>query len=238
MQTLLAIESSSPVLSLALKTSKGKVYTESLKGLSSHAENILPILQRLLKKGRVSLEKINAFLIGRGPGSFTGLRVGFATVKGFLAVGAVECYGALSLDLIAENTAFDRLPENAKLAVALDAFRGKIYFRLYTRKSGNWKPDGEPQVLLPAEMLAALPDSAHVAGSALEKHGDFLKQNLGGKKISFAPEKDWHPSADALIRLFDKKDSRLESIPAHKLLPSYFRLSEAEERKQEHAAGC
>ena len=84
-----------------LKDAAGKVHASSIEGLMKHAEEILPQLDMLLKKSSTSFKDISAFLIGRGPGSFTGLRVGFATLKGFLAGGEVPCYGALSLDVIA-----------------------------------------------------------------------------------------------------------------------------------------
>jgi tRNA threonylcarbamoyl adenosine modification protein YeaZ len=70
-----------------------------------HAEKILPVIDRLLKKEKLKIRDIDAFLIGRGPGSFTGLRVGFATLKGFLATCPKPCYGAFSLDIIAAGSA-------------------------------------------------------------------------------------------------------------------------------------
>ena len=66
-----------------------------------HAENLLPVIDRLLKKEKLKIGNIDAFLISRGPGSFTGLRIGFATLKGFLATHPKPCYGAFSLDVIA-----------------------------------------------------------------------------------------------------------------------------------------
>ena len=71
---------------------------------------------------------MDAFLIDRGPGSFTGLRIGFATLKGFFAFSPKNCYGPLSLDIIAR--AID-LPEGSALGVLLDARREKIFARFY-----------------------------------------------------------------------------------------------------------
>jgi len=82
---ILAFDTSSSVLSVAVKTGKSKVSEARLTGFFQHAENLLPLIDKLLKKHKTSISKIDLFLIGRGPGSFTGLRVSFATVKGFLA---------------------------------------------------------------------------------------------------------------------------------------------------------
>ncbi len=236
MQTLLAIETSSPVLSLAVQDSKGRVYAKTVSGFSNHAENFIPCMETLLKKAKLTLPQISAFLIGQGPGSFTGLRVGFAALKGFLAVDEKKSYGVLSLDLIAEDAAFEKLPDGSVLAAALDAFREKIYLRLYKKKGAAWQPQGEARVLSKEETLAAIPEGAVVTGSALGKYGDFFKGNSLGLKLR--PEKEWYPSAASLIKLFARRDAKLAEVPKAKLLPLYFRLSEAEERKQTHAAGC
>ncbi len=201
----------------------------------NHAERILPLLDELLKKSKTSFKDIDAFLIGKGPGSFTGLRVGFATLKGFLAGAEVPCYGALSMDLIAENKNFSRMPEGSHLAVALDAFRERIYLRVYRRGHGSWIPENEPKVLSAEETAAALPGEVTVTGNALAKYASIFKKS-SAKKIIFTDEKNWFPNASSLISLFEKGDSKVEKIPRRKLLPFYFRLSEAEERKNAHAS--
>jgi len=87
---ILAFDTSSSVLSVALKTGKSKISEVSLTGFFQHAENLLPLIAKLLKKHKISIAKVDLFLLGRGPGSFTGLRVSFATVKGFLAGSSLQ----------------------------------------------------------------------------------------------------------------------------------------------------
>lgn len=235
MNALLALDTSSPVLSLALRDCSGKIHVRTVNGLMSHAEKILVLIDELLSSTSTPFVNVGAFLIGKGPGSFTGLRVSFATIKGFLAVSEVPCYGALSLDLIAENPKFRKLPEGTNLAVALDAFRERVYFRVYTRKNGSWIPSNETGVLSAEETVRALPAEVHVTGNALAKYRAAFDQ-AAGKKIHFAPEEDWYPKAETMIELFDKKDPKLEQINRRQLLPFYFRLSHAEEKKNADAA--
>ncbi len=98
---LLAIETSSPVLSVAIQKAGGKIRQATVKGYMKHAEHLLPLIDRLLRQEKLKIGDIDAFLISRGPGSFTGLRIGFATLLGFLATQPKPCYGAYSLDVIA-----------------------------------------------------------------------------------------------------------------------------------------
>ena len=137
MPNLLAIETSSPVFSIALKKGAALPLESSLEGYLNHVENLIPMIDRLLGENGLKLSEIDNFLIGRGPGSFTGLRVAFATLKAFRTLQKKDCLGALSLDMIAETI---ELQEGAKLAVSLDAYRSKIYTKLYQRKNGKWDP--------------------------------------------------------------------------------------------------
>ena len=243
MKNLLALETSSPVLSIALqKGQTGKILEKTVQGFSAHAENIIPVMDGLLKRAGLSIHKIDAFLIGRGPGSFTGLRVGFATLKGFLAVQSKPCFGGLSLDLIAENA---KLPESSCLGVCLDAFRQKTYARFYRRSQSKWEPASKPESFPVSEILDRLPSGEiSITGNAIERYGEeFLKK---GEKIRLLPKKMWYPTASSLISLFRAGNKKIEALksPAN-FIPLYFRPIEArsmaeiaKEKKELHAHAC
>jgi len=233
MSNILALESSSPVLSVAIQKGRLKPLETRVGGVLRHAECLLPAADRLLKRLKLKPADIHVCLLGVGPGSFTGLRVGFATVKGILRVKKIPCYGGLSLDLIAENAA---LPEKSSLAVCLDGGREKTFVRFYVRAKGAWKPKGRVQVLSSAELAAALEPGAYVSGDALRRYGETLRAAAPEKNWIALPEKDWYPKAGTLLRWFREKKPALIVLkkPAD-FVPKYFRLSEPEERKK-HAA--
>ncbi|MFA5159605.1 MAG: tRNA (adenosine(37)-N6)-threonylcarbamoyltransferase complex dimerization subunit type 1 TsaB [Candidatus Omnitrophota bacterium] len=217
---LLAIETSSPVLSVAIKKTGGKFRHATVKGYMKHAENLLPVIDRLLKKEKLKIREIDAFLISRGPGSFTGLRIGFATLKGFLAIRSKPCYGALSLDVIAAGIK----PEgHANLTVCLDARRGKSYTRSYRYHGKRWHPSGPSRVIPVDKMVSGLPRGSWIAGDEIRK--------FEPNGFVIAPEKHWCPQASTLITLFETKDPLLKKLLHPKeFLPVYLRSSEAEER--------
>lgn len=240
MPNLMALETSSPALSVAVQREGASLREASFKGGFSHTENLLPLLDRLLKREKLSLEKIDAFLIGRGPGSFTGLRVGFAALKGFLAVEKKDCFGALSLDTIAYGI---NLAEGSNLAVCLDAYREKIYFRLYRREKGCWAPQAKVSVASAAELVRALPRETYLAGDALSRYGAALAQSAAGRRIRPLEEKFWFPKASSLIRMFREpgagKKRWLQKLTRPRdFVPLYFRLPEAEEKKGNYAVRC
>jgi tRNA threonylcarbamoyl adenosine modification protein YeaZ len=178
------------------------------------------VIDRLLKKEALKIRDIDAFLIGRGPGSFTGLRIGFATLKGFLATRPRPCYGALSLDLIAAGMSPER---RTNLTVCLDARRGKLYARSYRYRGKRWVSCGRFRVLPIDKMASGLPRESWIAGDGVRK---FASSGFG-----VAPEKSWHARASTLIALFETKDPLLKKLLGPKeFLPVYLRSSEAEER--------
>ena len=238
MNSILAIDTSSPVLSVAFKKGKGEILRKNISGFLKHAENLLPAIDQLLKKKKTSIKEVKTFLIGRGPGSFTGLRIGFATLKGFLALEKKNCFGATSLDMIAENI---ELPEKTELAVLLDARRDKVYARFYKRRNGNWIPKGKPETLPLIDLISKLPKEIFIAGDALARYQDMLiyQSEQSGKKIHFIPENKWYPNASTLIHWFENRDKKLVRLEKPRdFIPLYFRLSEAEERKKAYANTC
>ena len=217
---LLAIETSSPTLSVAIKKSGRKLRHATVQGYMKHAENLLPVIARLLKKEKLKIGDIDAFLISRGPGSFTGLRIGFATLKGFLTTCPKPCYGASSLDVIAAGI---RPEGRSNLTVCLDARRGKLYARSYRYHKRKWLPSGPSRVMLIDAVKSALSDGSWIAGDGTHK--------LGDASFTVAPEKNWGPRAATLIALFETKDPLLKKLRCPKeFLPVYLRSSEAEEK--------
>lgn len=237
---MLAFETSSPRLSVALGTAEGKILEARSKSPLRHSENLVPLIDHLLRKARLSLGKIDAFAIDRGPGSFTGLRIGFSLLKGFLAVRKRPCYGALSLDMIAAKI---DLPESSRLGVLVDARREKIYTRFYKRQKGEWVAERKLELLSISELRekvktrGVLPgqrqDTCRVSltGDALVRYQEPCREFFG-REVSLL-EKIVYPSARTLVRWFQAGDPRLTRLATPRdFLPLYLRPSEAEEKRK------
>ncbi len=136
---LLSIDTSSKTLSLAI--SKGEVIlayknTAIKKNL---ADVLMPNILSLLKKAGMTLKKLDGFVVGLGPGSFTGLRVGVATIKGLAFATEKPVVGISSLDVIAQ----DVKPSVSQVCVMVDARRNLVYSAIFTRKNGVLKKSGK-----------------------------------------------------------------------------------------------
>lgn len=229
MNSILAFETSSPILSVALGTSKGEVRVVRSKSFLRHSENLIPFIDRLLKKEKISLRQIDAFAIDRGPGSFTGLRIGFSLLKGFLAVQKKTCYGAMSLDMITANA---KLPEGSRLGVLVDARRDAVYSRFYECLRGQWRPERKLKLQSISQLKTEIREGTVLVGDALTRYGETLKETFG-KRIHFLNERTQFPSAAVLARWVQAGDKRLFLLKSPKdYLPLYLRASEAEENRR------
>ena len=93
----------------------------------THSETLLPLCISLLEHCKVSLEEVDQIFLCKGPGSFTGLRIGAATGKGLALAGNIPLYGISTLEMLQENLSF--LPN--PIHVLLDARRGQVYTASY-----------------------------------------------------------------------------------------------------------
>lgn len=171
----LVVDTASPYVTCGLVTPDGST-TRTIDNPRGHNEILIPSIMDLLAGADLSPRHIDAVIAGRGPGPFTGLRVGMATAAAFAQARDIPCYGVCSLDGIANaphilngldplNSTTDGGPT---ILVATDARRREIYWRLYSLTSDGAQPITDPAVNTPADVVAALADKllARIAASA------------------------------------------------------------------------
>jgi tRNA threonylcarbamoyladenosine biosynthesis protein TsaB len=116
---ILAADTSLPILSVALVMDDALLGAVALEGRSSRNEKLLPAIDWLLTEGGIDRASIDLFAITRGPGSFTGVRIGLATMQGLaLALGKPVC---------AMSTHEAIAPTSGRASIVDDAGRGEFY---------------------------------------------------------------------------------------------------------------
>ncbi len=160
MSIILALDSSTDACSVALNI-HGKIQTQFELAAKSHTQRLLPMVDDLLSNAQLSLSQLDAIAFGRGPGSFTGLRICMGVVQG-LAFGAnlpVVPVSTLASMALAFHT---QSPEvNLPLVACLDARMNEVYWGLYTIEQGLPVLSADeavdaPQTLLEAKKILAL----------------------------------------------------------------------------------
>ena len=224
---VLAIDTSTPALSLAFGED-GEItaeYNLSLK--ARHSALLVPIIKELLERCGTDFGEIGAFALSIGPGSFTGLRVGVATVKGLTFGNAKAIVTVPTLDVIAFNSAGCK-----DLVCALtDAKQNKVYAAMYLWK-GERLLRRSKDMLLPLDgVLKKIRRPALFIGDGVRIYRDRIKEHLG-KKASFAPRNLWNPRAGAVLTLGWERLARGETVDCNSLVPVYLYPKECTIKKK------
>lgn len=149
---LVALESSARAASVAVDHD-GRTAAATLHAERAHASDLFPELERLLAEVGASPREITAVLVGLGPGSYTGLRVGIATALGLARGSGAALRGVPS----GEALAFGQLKPGAEAVHLLDARSQQLYFAHYRRTADDVEVLRPPCVLQPGELASLLP---------------------------------------------------------------------------------
>ena len=166
---ILSLDTSTPVLSISLRTSS--TYEErKVIGNFSHSENLLGEIKSLLKRGGIELKDLELLICTKGPGSFTGLRIGMAGLKGISLASSAPLVSVPTLSVIEESV--KSLWKGPILSV-IDAKKKKFYFRLSVEgETVISDRDGNPEDIISTikdlkNILVTGPDAALFASKLL-----------------------------------------------------------------------
>jgi tRNA threonylcarbamoyladenosine biosynthesis protein TsaB len=224
---LLAIESSGAEPSVALLRGGELVAERRALAHRPGSETLLPAIDALLRRAHCEVAAIEDFAVSAGPGSFTGLRVGIATVKGLAfgsraPVAAVSTLAALAL----------RAPRSRDPIVAvLDARREEVYAAGFARSGDALEPGDLPEGLYSADELATrLPARCVLVGDGVAVCGERVRAALGPGIRPLPPPRGRARARDVGLLGFQLLE-RGEGIDAADLVPRYLRRAEAEVRR-------
>ena len=219
---LLVIETSHRLGLVALAAGAQVLGERRLDEARRHARDLVPAIRDLLAAQGWKARDLSAVIVSRGPGSYTGLRVGIMSAKTLAyAAGctllAVDTFAAIALQAPAEATVVD---------VIADAQQDKVYVQRFTR-AGAEEPLTAAMVLTIqafAAWQASLPESSWVTGPGLERFAGQLSA-----LVHAAPAAAWYPLAGSLLRLGLERWRQGERDDPFAVEPLYLRPSSAEE---------
>jgi tRNA threonylcarbamoyl adenosine modification protein YeaZ len=200
--------------------------------------HLVPAVMRLLQSADLSIGDVQAIVVGRGPGSFTGVRIGVSAAKGIAQGRGVPLYGVNTLDAIAERF----VGREGLVGVIGDAMRREVYPALYRLADGGIErltPDAVSAPAAVAEAWAALGEPVLLAGNGLRKYAADFECALGETAL-FAPEALWTPTGESLLMTSwrQREQGRQGDGDMAGVLPVYTRLSDAEEAERTGAAAA
>jgi len=230
---ILAIETSTMLGGIAIMgEAEGLIVEVRLNVRATHSERLSSEIDHALKQAGMKITDIDVFGISIGPGSFTGLRVGLSTVKGFSYATGKPVVSIPTLEAFAWNFPFSPYP----VCPMLDARKKEVYTAIFKWR-GKGCRCGFDRVLgeasmRPAELLNAIDGPTIFAGEGAELYRDLILNIAGEKAIFPAPQFMVPSPANAAYIGLRKAVNGDFSEPVN-LIPFYIRRSEAEIRYRE-----
>ena len=235
---ILAVDTTATSASVAVCENKNVLATYTQKNGLTHSETLLPMIEATLKNLKLTPDDIDMFAVSEGPGSFTGVRIGVAALKG-LAFGKNKiCVGTSTLDALARNAC--GLPGKFLAVPVMDARRSQLYNAVFEYS------DGELTRLCEDRLISAAELEQELAGAALPVYffgdGYAIAQKLNiPAKVTTPPililQNGASVAASALAKYEAAEDK--SGFTDLALSPKYFRASQAEreeERKRKEQA--
>lgn len=182
---ILAIETSTPVCSVALMASARGVWEKRIEGRGVHSERLFTFTDELLDRAGIGIADLDAILFSRGPGSYTGLRIGASAIKGFLYGKDVPLFTFPTLFAFAAGLNLDIKPRD--IFSVIDARRTHLYVQRFSWHGSKLTAEGDASVKELSAIKEELTDESVIVGTGwhrLELEQDSKIKTYGTEAVS------------------------------------------------------
>lgn len=221
---ILAVDTSTIMTTCAVLDGDKIIGEYSLSQSMSHSEKLVPMIKEVLDSLDLKIKDIDLFATSIGPGSFTGLRIAIATIKGFAHLYNKPVLGVSTIEALAYNLAYNDI-----VVPMLDARRNRVYTGIY-----KWS-DNVLDTILKADAFEIDDiidkmgnyENIIVNGDGSILYQELLKEKLGNR-VKFAKTGDNMPRAASVCEIAKIKYEQGQRDDYFSLMPDYLRPSQAE----------
>ena len=225
---ILALDSCSEMCSTALLYN-GQRYEQREITQRGHSDLVLGMMNGLFEQSGASLADIDVLAFGRGPGSFTGVRVGVSVAQGIAFARDIPVVPISSLAAVAQKAAKELGAEY--IAVAMDARMGEIYCAHYHYDGQVMSLLNQERVCDPADFMPFDQESCVGVGTAWRIYETQLQANFGA--LVSQVEADYYPEASNVILLAEVEVLAGNWLSAEHALPVYLRDNVAKKKAEQ-----
>ncbi len=212
---LLALDTSTEACSVALAID-GVVEESFAVVAQQHSQQILPMVDQRLAAAGLRVADLDGIAFGRGPGSFTGLRIGAGVVQGLAFSADIPVLPISSLAALAQDIDADAI------VAAFDARMDQVYVGYYRRNANGLVESVDSEQVIAPEVVEIPRDGVWVgAGSGFDRYGAVLSARLGSRLQRI--ELSAYPHARAIARLGAAAYAAGGALPAEAAIPVYVR---------------
>jgi tRNA threonylcarbamoyladenosine biosynthesis protein TsaB len=222
----LAIDTATDCVSVAAGTAPVAEAGAHVQGARRHAAEIIRLIDFVLRRLGLEPRDLEGIVVGDGPGSFTGLRIGWAAAKGLAQEAGLELRAVPSLMAAAAGAAVKLGP--VPVAAWFDALRGQVYGAVYVFHPGRVETLVAPAVMVPADAALVTPARpARVVGDGAMRYHEEARAWSGAAPL---PLHDLPPGATMLLSLLGRDGASRLIDDLTTAEPVYGRPAEAQAR--------
>ena len=228
---ILALDSTAIVGTVALCEDERLVALYTLNTGNTHSQTLLPMIESALRSAEWEIDDLDLFAVSRGPGSFTGVRIGVATVKGLAFGKDIPCAGVSTLEALAYNLrCFEGI-----ICPVMNARRAQVYNALFACKDGvltRLCPDRAISIAELDEQLCIMDQPVYLVGDGY----DITLENLAKTKVLPVPEELRYQSGYSVAMCGLAAYRQGLATDDASLSVEYLRPSQAERERNERLA--
>lgn len=223
---ILAVDTSSKICAVAILEDNKVIDEIKLDNGKTHSENLMPIIKEILDKNNLTLKDMNLIAVSVGPGSFTGIRIGIATIKPMAEVYNLPVASVTSLETLARN--IENKEKDFTIISVIDARNNQVYAGFFDTEY-NLKEDEIAEDIDEVLKKAGKYSKIIFVGDGAIIHKEKIEENLKDRNIIFTKENN--QSAINTGKIGYKKFLEKNLKNADTILPIYLRKSQAERLK-------
>ena len=221
---ILSIDTSSNLCAVAVLEDSNLIKENILDDTKNHSEKIMPVIVQTLEEANLKLTDIDLIVCDKGPGSFTGIRIGVATVMSFVDSLKISSIGISSLETLMYNELLNDSTASF-ICPLIDAKNGNVYFELYDNKASSIIAAECKNI---DELIKILKNYSNICfvGDGALVYKDLLNSNIENAMFSTNNEISSYSLGIAGLNAYNtgRKDD---------ILPLYLRKSQAERAKEQ-----
>lgn len=214
---ILAIDTSTEACSVAI-LKDGKVYTHFDLKPQKHGEVILDMIESVCRSSELSLDDIDVFAYGKGPGSFTGLRIAASVLQGLAFAKQKPAIGISTLQALAQQS-----DSKQEILASLDARMGEIYWGIYKKNQVGIAIEISKDSLCEPSQISLLANTNYVGvGSGCIVYEEVITNNFENITID---QNIKYPHAKDIVLIAESQitDGTAELLKAEEIIPVYIR---------------
>ena len=222
---ILAVDTSATAASVAVAEENKLIGEFSINTALTHSQTLMPMVDELLKNTGLSVNDMDAVAVNAGPGSFTGVRIGVAAVKGIAFPKNLPCVSVSTL----ESMAYNMLGNDCIVCSVMDARCSQVYNALFRVKDCTVTRMTDDRALSLADLkneLQNINKKVVLVGDGAVLCSKFLGEEL--ENIMLAPFNNRIQTASSVAYAAFEKINNGETVKADELMPVYLRLPQAQ----------